>query len=165
MTGNFVGRGSQYIQLVKVLYWRLLTNDKQLPAFPLEVRLRTELRSQRWEARMLPFCHNNPRRAWNLNIFEALTIVDLHNYRVSIFKIFLFIFMTYNMKLLAPSYMNGFNYSGFDNIYPNLLLKTDCLSLLVNISCPICTLLFKKCKNKLKQRILLFTSISVYQYN
>ena len=35
--GSFMGRGNQYIQLVKVLYCKLLTNGKQLPTFPLEV--------------------------------------------------------------------------------------------------------------------------------
>ena len=39
MTGSFMGRGNQYIQFVKVLYCNLLTNGKQLPAFPLEVGL------------------------------------------------------------------------------------------------------------------------------
>ena len=33
--GSWKGRGNQNIQLVKVLYCKLLTNDKQLPAFPL----------------------------------------------------------------------------------------------------------------------------------
>ena len=36
-TGSFVGRENQYIQLVKVLYCKLPTNGKQLPAFPHEV--------------------------------------------------------------------------------------------------------------------------------
>ena len=36
-TGSKKGRGNQYIQLVKVLYCKLPTNGKQLPAFPLEV--------------------------------------------------------------------------------------------------------------------------------
>ena len=36
-TGSWEGRGNQYIQLVKVLYCKLPTNGKQLPAFPLEV--------------------------------------------------------------------------------------------------------------------------------
>ena len=45
-------RGNQYIQLVKVLYCKLQTNGKQLPAFLLEVGLGTEHRSQRWEARV-----------------------------------------------------------------------------------------------------------------
>ena len=40
--GSFMGRGNQYIQLVKVLYCKLLTNGKQLPAFPLEVGPGTE---------------------------------------------------------------------------------------------------------------------------
>ena len=34
---SWEGRGNQYIQLVKVLYCKLLINGKQLPAFPLEV--------------------------------------------------------------------------------------------------------------------------------
>ena len=37
MTGSWEGIGNQYIQLVKVLYCKLLTNGKQLLAFPLEV--------------------------------------------------------------------------------------------------------------------------------
>ena len=37
MTGSWKGRGNHYIQLVKVLYCKLPTNGKQLPAFPLEV--------------------------------------------------------------------------------------------------------------------------------
>ena len=55
--GSWKGRGNQYIQLVKVLYCKLLTNSKQLPAFPLEVGPGTKPRSQRWEARVLPLCH------------------------------------------------------------------------------------------------------------
>ena len=35
-TGSWKDRGNQYIQLVKVLYCKLPTNGKQLPAFPLE---------------------------------------------------------------------------------------------------------------------------------
>ena len=42
MMDSFVGRGNQQIQLVKVLYCKLPTNGKQLPAFPLEVRPGTE---------------------------------------------------------------------------------------------------------------------------
>ena len=42
-TGSWEGRGNQYIQLVKVLYCKLPTNGKQLPAFPLEVGLGTKL--------------------------------------------------------------------------------------------------------------------------
>ena len=60
MTGSFMGRGNQYIQLVKVLYCKLPTNGKQLPAFPLEVRLGFELQSDSGEARVLPLCHHAP---------------------------------------------------------------------------------------------------------
>ena len=55
--GRWQGRGNQYIQLVKVLYCKLLTNGKQLPAFPLEVGPGTEPRPQRWDVRVLPLCH------------------------------------------------------------------------------------------------------------
>ena len=34
--GSWKGRGNQYIQFVWVLYCKLPTNSKQLPAFPLE---------------------------------------------------------------------------------------------------------------------------------
>ena len=55
--GSWKGRGNQYIQLVRVLYCKLLTNGKQLPAFPLEAMPGIEPRPQRWEARVLPLCH------------------------------------------------------------------------------------------------------------
>ena len=58
-----MGTGNQYIQLIKVLYCKLLTNGKQLPAFPLQVQPGFDLRSQRWEARVLPLCHRGPNLA------------------------------------------------------------------------------------------------------
>ena len=57
---SWKGRGNQYIQLVKVLYCKLPTNGKQLPAFPLEEVPGTEPRTQRSEARVLPLCHRGP---------------------------------------------------------------------------------------------------------
>ena len=59
-TGSWKGRGNQYMQLVKVLYCKLPTNSKQLPAFPLEAVPGTEPRPQRWNARVLPLCHRGP---------------------------------------------------------------------------------------------------------
>ena len=50
MTGSWKGRGNQYIQFVRVLYFKLPTNGKQLPAFPLEAVPEIEPRPQRWEA-------------------------------------------------------------------------------------------------------------------
>ena len=41
-TGSWEGRGNQYIQLIKLLYCKLQTNGKQLPAFPLDVGLGTK---------------------------------------------------------------------------------------------------------------------------
>ena len=49
MTGSWKGRGNQYIELVKVLYWKLQTNGKQLPPFPLEAVPGTELQPPRWD--------------------------------------------------------------------------------------------------------------------
>ena len=40
--GSWKGRGNQYIQFVRVLYCKLPTNGKQLPAFPLEAMQGTE---------------------------------------------------------------------------------------------------------------------------
>ena len=59
-TGSWKGRGNQYIQLVKVLYCKLPTNGKQVPAFPPEAVPGIEPRPQRWEARVLPLCHRGP---------------------------------------------------------------------------------------------------------
>ena len=61
MTGSRKGRGNQYIQFVGVLYCKLLTNGKQLPAFPLEAMLGTEPLPQRWETRVLPLCQRGPQ--------------------------------------------------------------------------------------------------------
>ena len=58
-TGSWKGRGNQYIQFVRVLY-KLPTNSKQLPAFPLEAVTGIEPQPQRWEARVLPLCHRGP---------------------------------------------------------------------------------------------------------
>ena len=59
-TGSWKGRGNQYIQFIRVLYCKLLTNGKQLPAFPLEAVSGTEPWPQMWEARVLPLCHRGP---------------------------------------------------------------------------------------------------------
>ena len=61
-TGSWKGRGNQYIQFVRVLYCKLPTNSKQLPAFPLDAVLGIEPRPQRWEARVLPLCHRGPEK-------------------------------------------------------------------------------------------------------
>ena len=57
---DWKGRGNQYFQFVRVLYCKLPTNGKQLPAFPREAVPGTEPRPQRWEARVLPLCHRGP---------------------------------------------------------------------------------------------------------
>ena len=59
-TGSWKGRGNQYIEFVRVLYCKLPTNGKQLPAFPLEAVPGIKPRPQRWEAKVLPLCHRGP---------------------------------------------------------------------------------------------------------
>ena len=46
MTGSWKGRGNQYIQFTRVLYCKLPTNGKQLPAFPLKAMTGIEPRPQ-----------------------------------------------------------------------------------------------------------------------
>ena len=52
-TGSWKGRGNQYIQFARVVYCKLRTNGKQLPAMPLKAITRIEPQPQRWEARVL----------------------------------------------------------------------------------------------------------------
>ena len=59
-TGSWKGRGNQYIKFARVLYCKLPTNGKQLPAFPLTAMTGIEPRPQWWEARVLPLCHRGP---------------------------------------------------------------------------------------------------------
>ena len=58
-TGSWKGRGNQYIQLVKVLCCKLLTNGKQLPACPLEGDGNQTL-SQRLEASVNTLLSRSP---------------------------------------------------------------------------------------------------------
>ena len=58
--GSWKGRGNQYIEFIRDLYCKLLTNDNQLPAIPLEAITGIKHRPQRWEARVLPLCHLGP---------------------------------------------------------------------------------------------------------
>ena len=84
-TGSWKGRGNQYIQFVRVLYCKLPTNSKQLPAFPLEAVQRIEPRPQRWEASVLPLCHHGP-----LQLVQAVCIscnsykIGYNLYRISL---------------------------------------------------------------------------------
>ena len=67
-TGSWKGRGNQYIQFVRVLYCKLPTSGKQLPAFPLEAVLGIEPWPQRWETRVLPLCHRGPSQLCRMPI-------------------------------------------------------------------------------------------------
>ena len=49
-TGSWKGRGNQYIQFARVVYCKLPTNGKQLPAFSLKAVTGIEPWPQRWEA-------------------------------------------------------------------------------------------------------------------
>ena len=81
-TGSWKGRGNQYIQLVKVLYCKLPTNGKQLPAFPLEAVPGIEPRPQRWEARVLPVCHHSPHQRFKAG--KSFIFVCYVSYKLAI---------------------------------------------------------------------------------
>ena len=70
-TGSWKGRGNQYIKFARVLYCKLPTNGKQLPAFPLETMTGIEPRPQRWEARVLPLCHRGPLIFHSIKCFKC----------------------------------------------------------------------------------------------
>ena len=58
-TGSWKGRGNQYIEFARVLYCKLPTNGKQLPAFPHKALTGIEPRPQRWEFKAI----RNPNTA------------------------------------------------------------------------------------------------------
>ena len=62
-TGSWKSRGNQYIEFARVLYCKVPTNGKQLPAFPHKALTGIEPRPQRWEARVLPLCHRGPEES------------------------------------------------------------------------------------------------------
>ena len=57
MMGSVIGRGNQYIQLVKILYCKLPTTGKKLPAFPHKV-LDLNHQPQTLEESVLPQGHH-----------------------------------------------------------------------------------------------------------
>ena len=67
-TGSWKGRGNQYIEFARVVYCKLPTNGKQLPAFPLKAITGIEPQPQRWEARVLPVCHRGPSSGFEPNL-------------------------------------------------------------------------------------------------
>ena len=91
--GSWKGRGNQYIQLVRVLYCKLPTDGKQLPAFQLEVGPGFKLQSQRWEARVLPLCHRGP--SYSLEVLDR-----------SALPVHLFIWVLTSLIILYRSYHN-----------------------------------------------------------
>ena len=67
---SFIGRGNQYIQLVKVLYCTLQTIGKQLPTFPHKVQ-GLNCWPQRWEASVLPLHRRGPcNMSLHIHVFE-----------------------------------------------------------------------------------------------
>ena len=59
MTGDFVGRGNQYIQFIKVLYCKLPTIGKQLQTFPHKI-WGLNRQPQRWKVSVLSLRHRGP---------------------------------------------------------------------------------------------------------
>ena len=81
-TGSWKGRGNQYIEFARVLYCKLPTNGKQLPAFPLPDMTGIKPQPQRWEARVLPLYHRGPlprplnTQLYFCRILSTLLLVD-----------------------------------------------------------------------------------------
>ena len=96
-TGSWKGRGNQYTEFV-FLYCKLLTNVKQLPAFPLEAVLGIEPRPQRWEARVLPLCHRGP------SLLDTCTTLVFY-----FLVLYFFIIVTYVIHELFIRARNKFN--------------------------------------------------------
>ena len=78
MTGSWKGRGNQYIEFARVVYCKLPTNGKQLPAFPLKAVTGIKPRPQRWEARVLPLCHRGPLVFGRHQMTKILTAQEFH---------------------------------------------------------------------------------------
>ena len=70
--GSWKGRGNQYIEFARVLYCKLPTNGKQLPAFPHRALTGIEPRPQRWEARVLPLWQANKICSKEITHWKAL---------------------------------------------------------------------------------------------
>ena len=87
--GSWKGRGNQYIEFVRVLYCKLPTNGKQLPAFPLEAVPGIEPRPQRWEARVLPLCHRGPPILYydtkQMNVYALFTCLFFNKHFITEF--------------------------------------------------------------------------------
>ena len=78
--GSFVGRGNQYIQLVKVLYCKVLTIGNQLPTFPHKVRDLNH-RPQRWEVSVLV----TTAPPWPHNLYSSISAIIMREYESFLF--------------------------------------------------------------------------------
>ena len=78
MMGSFVGRGNQYIQWGKVLYCKLPTIGKQLPALPHKVWGLNQ-RPQRWEPSVLSLHHRGPGEWDAISTFIAPNLCYIAN--------------------------------------------------------------------------------------
>ena len=79
-TGSWKGRGNQYIEFARVLYCKLPTNGKQLPAFPLQAMTGIKPRPQRWEARVLPLCHCGPPTVLFVRLPTPVCMQHMHGF-------------------------------------------------------------------------------------
>ena len=73
-TGSWKGRGNQYIEFARVVYCKLPTNGKQLPAFPLTAMMGIDPRPQRWEAKVLPLCHRGPCLVGQTRVIKSMIL-------------------------------------------------------------------------------------------
>ena len=80
-TGSWKGRGNQYIEFIRVLYCKLPTNGKQLPAFPLEAMLEMRCESNHSIIVIFPVHHTcicfNSLIVYFINRSEKYCISDM----------------------------------------------------------------------------------------
>ena len=88
MTDSWKGRGNQYLGFIRVLYCKLPTNGKQLPAFPLEAMQGIEPRPQRRKcyhsATMAPLLQSQKLNQLNL---KTDYLPPGHIFQISVFTI------------------------------------------------------------------------------
>ena len=122
MTGSWKGRGNQYIEFVRVLYCKLTTNGKQLPAFSLEAVPGIEPRPQRWEARVLPLHNRGPFQFQYYNWYCLRYLLRTHSCKRDLFP-FIWGFMSLS---ILYSHITMSSWKGRGNQYIQLVNVLYC---------------------------------------
>ena len=109
-TGSWKGRGNQYIEFARVVYCKLPTNDKQLPAFPLTAMTGIEPQPQRWEPRVLPDDFNRMCTLYAFDTFQFRTIPHwisktIHRKKNKQLVLYIFLFLKFSSLIRVNIYI------------------------------------------------------------